>query len=143
MQFLKKVKLIQAGFAFTVVQRKGTLVEQDVFESRRRLCDIGLLQQIGVSTPGEGGARHLFQRCAAAPIGGYINKRGLERNTEERRCLCTGLLACVGLGQVKDLHGERLEEPAIVTLGNDLESIRRLSRQAHYWAKDVVADVLG
>ena len=133
------------GFAFKVAQLKGTLAEQDVFERRHRVCDIGLLQQIGVSTPRDGGARHLFQRCAAAPVEGYINKRGLERNTDGRRCLCNGLLACVGLGQVKDVHGEHLEEPAIVTLGNDLDGIRRLSRQgqAHYWARDVVADLLG
>jgi NAD(P)H-dependent flavin oxidoreductase YrpB (nitropropane dioxygenase family) len=133
------------GFAFKVVQLKATLAEQEVFEHRRRICDIGLLQQIGLSTPSDSGARHLFQRCAAAPIEGYIHKRGLKRNTEERRCLCNGLLACVGLGQVKELHGERLEEPAIVTLGDHLEGVRRLSRQGqtHYWAKDVVADILG
>ncbi|HEU5101176.1 MAG TPA: nitronate monooxygenase [Roseiflexaceae bacterium] len=133
------------GFSFKVVQLRDTLSEQDVYESRRRVCDIGLLQQVGLSKPGEDGVRTLFQRCAAAPIEGYMHKRGLERNTEERRCLCNGLLACVGLGQVKQLHGEWNEEPAIVTLGNHLDGIRRLSRQgqSHYWAKDVVADILG
>ncbi|MBK9714208.1 MAG: nitronate monooxygenase [Kouleothrix sp.] len=133
------------GFAFKVVQLKSTLAEQEVFESRRRVCDIGLLQQIGLSTPSEAGTRTIFQRCAAAPVEGYVNKRGLKRNTEDRRCLCNGLLACVGLGQVKVQHGERMEEPAIVTLGDHLGGIRRLSRQGqtHYWAKDVVADILG
>jgi NAD(P)H-dependent flavin oxidoreductase YrpB (nitropropane dioxygenase family) len=133
------------GFSFKVVQLKNTLADQEVYESRRRVCDIGLLQQVGLSKPGEDGARTLFQRCAAAPIEGYIHKRGLERNTEDRRCLCNGLLACVGLGQVKHLHGKWQEEPAIVTLGNHLDGIRRLSRQGqtHYWAKDVVADILG
>ena len=133
------------GFSFKVVQLKDTLADQEVYESRRRVCDIGLLQQVGLSKPGEDGVRTLFQRCAAAPVAGYINKRGLERNTEERRCLCNGLLACVGLGQVKHLQGEWKEEPAIVTLGNHLDGIRRLSRQGqtHYWVKDVVADILG
>ena len=122
-----------------------TLADQEVYASRQRVCDIGLLQQVGVSKPGEDGVRTLFQRCAAAPVAGYINKRGLERNTEDRRCLCNGLLACVGLGQVKRLQGEWQEEPAIVTLGNHLDGIRRLSRQGqtHYWVKDVVADILG
>ena len=89
------------GFSFKVVQLKDTLADQDVDASRQRVCDIGLLQQVGVSKPGEDGARTLFQRCAAAPIAGYMNKRGLERNTEDRRCLCNGLLACdtVGPGQ--------------------------------------------
>jgi nitronate monooxygenase len=133
------------GFAFKVVQLKATLAEQAVFESRHRVCDIGLLQQLGVSKPGDDGGRKLFQRCAAGPIEGYIHKRGLQRNTEERRCLCNGLLACVGLGQIRELHGNRMEEPAIVTLGNHLDGIRRLSRQGqtHYWVKDVVADILG
>ncbi|MFN8503529.1 MAG: nitronate monooxygenase [Kouleothrix sp.] len=133
------------GFAFKVVQLKGTLADQAVYEQRRRVCDIGLLQQIGVSTAGDDGTRTIFQRCAAAPVEGYVNKRGLRRNTEDRRCLCNGLLACVGLGQVGERHGERHEEPAIVTLGNHLDGIRRLSRQgqSHYWARDVVADMLG
>jgi nitronate monooxygenase len=133
------------GFSFKVAQLKGTLAEHQVFEARRRVCDIGLLQQVGLSKPSEDGARTIFQRCAAGPIEGYIHKRGLERNTGERRCLCNGLLSSVGLGQVKELHGEHLEEPAIVTLGNHLDGIRRLSRQGQtqYWAKDVVADILG
>ena len=50
------------GFAFKVVQLKATLSEQQVFEARRRVCDIGLLQQVGVSKPGEDGTRTLFQR---------------------------------------------------------------------------------
>jgi nitronate monooxygenase len=133
------------GFSFKVVQLHDTLSDQQIYESRRRICDIGLLQQVGLSKPGDDGVRTLFQRCAAAPVAGYMNKRGLERNTEDRRCLCNGLLACVGLGQVKQQQGEWKEEPAIVTLGNHLDGIRRLSRQGqtHYWAKDVVADILG
>lgn len=133
------------GFAFKIVQLKSTLAEQSVYEQRHRVCDIGLLQQIGISAPAADGTRRIFQRCAAGPIEGYIHKRGLQRNTEDRRCLCNGLLACVGLGQVKELHGERSEEPAIVTLGNQLDGIRRLSHQGQtqYWAADVVADILG
>jgi NAD(P)H-dependent flavin oxidoreductase YrpB (nitropropane dioxygenase family) len=133
------------GFAFKVVQLQDTLSERDVYESRRRVCDIGLLQQVGLSKPDERGVRTLFQRCPAGPIEAYINRRGLERNTEARRCLCNGLLACVGLGQVKEREGQLAEEPAIVTLGNDLDGIRRLSRQGQtrYWAKDGVVDILG
>ncbi len=32
------------GFSFKVVQLEGTLSEQEVYESRRRVCDIGILQ---------------------------------------------------------------------------------------------------
>lgn len=132
------------GFSFKVVQLAGTLAEEEVFEQRERVCDIGLLQQVGVSAPDERGTRSIFQRCAAGPVEGYLGRRGLARNAEGRRCLCNGLLACVGLGQVKLHDGQPAEEPAIVTLGDRLDGVRRLSRagQAHYWARDVVADIL-
>ena len=133
------------GFSFKVVQLDETLSEDEVYAARRRVCDIGLLQQLGLGQPDERGERALFQRCAAGPVAAYVGNRGLERNTEERRCLCNGLLACVGLGQVKEQHGAVVHEPAIVTLGDHLDGVRRLSRQGqtHYWARDVVADLLG
>lgn len=133
------------GFAFKVVQLQDTLANDDVYAGRPRICDIGMLQQRGFNKPDEDGNRTLFQRCPAGPIETYMNKRGLEHNTDERRCLCNGLLSCVGLGQVKEIHGELVEEPAIVTLGNNLDGVRRLSRQgqARYHVQDVVADILG
>ena len=133
------------GFSFKVVQLQNTLSNNDVYESRRRICDIGMLQQRGFSKPDEDGLRTLFQRCPSGPVEPYIKNRGLERNTAERRCLCNGLLASVGLGQVKEFQGDLLEEPAIVTLGNHLDGVRRLSRQgqATYHVEDVVADILG
>lgn len=143
---LVKTSLVSpTGFPFKVVQLEGTLSDGEVFQARRRTCDIGLLQQIGLTTPDEYGNRTLFQRCPAGPIAPYVERRGLERNTEERRCLCNGLLACVGLGQVRRAEDGWEEEPAIVTLGNHLDGVRRLSRQGqvHYHAQDVVFDILG
>ncbi len=133
------------GFPFKVVQLDGTLSQKEVYASRPRVCDLGLLQQRGLSKPGEDGARRLFQRCPAAPIEGFVGKRGLPINTEDRRCLCNGLLACVGLGQVSQRGGEAVEEPAIVTLGNHLDGVRRLSHQGQtpYWAEEAVFDILG
>jgi nitronate monooxygenase len=133
------------GYPFKVVQLADTLADQNVYASRPRVCDIGLLQQRGLSQADESGNRRLFQRCPAAPVDGFINKRGLQLNTKERRCLCNGLLACVGLGQVNRHGGEPVEEPAIVTLGNHLDGVRRLSHQGQttYWAEDVLVDILG
>ncbi len=98
-----------------------------------------------LSKPSADGTRSLFQRCPAAPVAGFIEKRGLQHNTEARRCLCNGLLAGVGLGQVSERKGQRVEEPAIVTLGNHLDGVRRLSSQGQstYWARDAVYDILG
>jgi nitronate monooxygenase len=133
------------GFSFKVAQIPETLSDDQTYDERRRICDIGLLQQRGLSKPDEHGERTLFHRCPAGPIESYVKNRGLERNTGERRCLCNGLLASVGLGQVKKIQGVPTEEPAIVTLGNDLDGVRRLSRQGqmHYFVADVVADILG
>ena len=133
------------GFAFKVVQLEETLSEEEVYADRRRICDIGMLQQRGFHKADEQGQRQLFQRCPAGPVQSYVKNRGLERNSDERRCLCNGLLASVGLAQVKTIGGEAVEEPAIVTLGNHLDGIRRLSRQGQtpYFVADVVADILG
>jgi hypothetical protein len=48
-------------------------------------------------------------------------------------------MAGVGLSQIKHLHGEWQEEPAVVTLGNHLDGIGRLSRQGqtHYWVNEM------
>ena len=142
---MKTTLFSPTGFSFKVVQIEGTLSEPEVYDNRRRVCDLGILQQIGLSKPDEAGTRALFQRCAAGPIESYVSNRGLARNTDERHCLCNGLLSCVGLGQVKEQHGELYEEPAIVTLGNRLDGVRRLSRngQFHYWENDGVVDILG
>ena len=129
------------GFPFKVAQLDGTLADDAVYQTRNRLCDIGLLQQRGLSKPDENGKRKLFHRCSAAPVESFVNKRGLPHNTISRRCLCNGLLSTVGLGQVKNQR----EEPAIVTIGNHLDSVRRLSHQGQhpYWVRDVVEDLLG
>jgi nitronate monooxygenase len=132
------------GFPFKVVQLDDTLANQEIYAARMRVCDIGLLQQRGLGKPAEDGTRRLFQRCPAAPLDDFVSKRGLPLNAADRRCLCNGLLACVGLGQSGIKDGVRGEEPAIVTLGNHLDGIRRLSRngQTSYWVHDVVTDIL-
>ena len=129
------------GYPFKVAQLKGTLAEEAVYQNRTRLCDLGFLQQRGFSKPGPDGNRDLFQRCPAGPLMDFTRKRGLSFNSEGKRCLCNGLLAAVGLGQTHPSSGI---EPAIVTIGNDLDSVRRLSRQGQvtYWACDVVRDLL-
>jgi len=133
------------GFPFKVVQLPGTLAEEEVYNARRRVCDIGLLAQRGLDKAGEDGSRKLFERCPAAPMEGYLKKRGLPFNAEGRRCLCNGLLSAIGLGQVVGKNGLLAEEPAIITLGNNLEGVRRLSRrgQSPYYVHDVVEDILG
>lgn len=134
------------GFSFKVAQLEGTLSETQVFENRHRVCDIGFLYQLGFSKPDENGMRKLFHRCPAGPIDSFVNKRGLARNTDERRCLCNGLYSAAGLGQViQNSNGKISEEPAIVTMGNNLQDVRQLSRQGQtpYWVSDAVEYICG
>jgi NAD(P)H-dependent flavin oxidoreductase YrpB (nitropropane dioxygenase family) len=132
------------GFPFKVAQLNNTLSEETVYQGRPRVCDLGMLEQRGLTKADAAGVRHLFQRCPAAPVQGFVEKRGLPLNADGKRCLCNGLLACVGLGQVSERKGEVFEEPAIVTLGNHLDGVRRISHngQTPYWAADVVNDIL-
>ncbi len=140
-ELVKTTLFSPTGFPFKVVQLDDTLANDNVYAARPRVCDIGLLQQRGLSKPDANGKRQLFQRCSAAPVEGFVKKRGLPQNTESRRCLCNGLLSTVGLAQGTNLK----EEPAIVTLGNHLDGIRRLSHQGQnpYWVRDIVQDLLG
>jgi NAD(P)H-dependent flavin oxidoreductase YrpB (nitropropane dioxygenase family) len=133
------------GYPFKVVQLPETLADNQVFSDRRRICDIGLLQQRGLTKADEAGERRIFHRCPAGPLDAFIRDRGLPPNAEGKRCLCNGLLATVGLGQVLTRDGVTSEEPAIVTLGNHIEGVRKLSSngQTVYWAKDAVEDILG
>jgi len=129
------------GYPFKVAQLKGTLAEEPVYESRTRICDLGFLQQRGFSKPDSAGNREVFQRCPAGPLADFTRKRGLPFNADRKRCLCNGLLAAVGLGQISPSSGA---EPAIVTLGKNLDGVRSLFRhgQVTYWACDVVNDLL-
>ena len=133
------------GYPFKVVQLKGTLAEEAVYASRKRVCDIALLQQRGLDKADANGNRRILQRCPAGPLDAFVRDRGLPQNAEGKRCLCNGLLSTVGLAQALTRDGATTFEPAIVTLGNHLEGVRRLSSNGQwvYWAKDAVDDILG
>lgn len=109
------------GFPFKVAQLPGTLSDKTVYQARKRVCDIGLLQANYV-TP-DGG---LGYRCPAEPVDEFVRKGGRIQNTVGRGCLCNGLLAATGLPQVR---AEGCVEPAIVTLGDDFQTARELLAQ--------------
>ncbi len=109
------------GFPFKVAQLPGTLADKTVYQARKRVCDIGLLQANYV-TP-DGG---LGYRCPAEPVDEFVRKGGRVQNTVGRGCLCNGLLAATGLPQVR---AGGYTEPAIVTLGEDFRTARELLTQ--------------
>ena len=108
------------GFPFKVAQLSGTASEQGVYDERPRLCDLSYLRTPYLNEDGDIG-----YRCPGEPVHMYVRKGGAIEDTVGRKCLCNALTANVGLGQTR---GDGFSEPALVTLGIDLESAHALAR---------------
>ena len=124
-------------FPFKVAQVPGTLSDAEVYERRTRLCDLSYLR-----TPYVDAGGGIGYRCASEPVHMYARKGGSTAETVGRACLCNALTANVGLGQTRR---DGYVEPALVTLGADLEGAAALAR-AHpggWTAAEAVAWLLG
>ncbi len=106
------------GFPFKVAQIPGTISDPEIYQKRKRVCDIGLLQANYVAPDGGLGCR-----CPAESVEGFVAKGGRVQNTVGRGCLCNALLAACGLPQVR---ADGYVEPPIVTLGEDFKTVREL-----------------
>ncbi|MDJ0961796.1 MAG: nitronate monooxygenase [Acidimicrobiia bacterium] len=129
------------GFPFRIVQVEGTLSDENVYEDRRRVCDLGVLRMPYKTDNGSIG-----YRCPAEPTRAYSDiKGGRAANTDGRLCLCNGLLASAGLAQNRAKNG--YEEPALVTAGSDFSGVRELMERhpsdEFYTAADVIDYVSG
>jgi NAD(P)H-dependent flavin oxidoreductase YrpB (nitropropane dioxygenase family) len=124
------------GFPFKVVTLEGTLSQDEVVDERERRCDLGYLREVYVAPGGR-----LGYRCPAEPVEDYVRKGGDLSDTVGRKCICNGLTSTIGLGQRR----QGVEEPPIVTAGNDLQELGRMLRpdRRTYSAADVVAYLLG
>lgn len=127
-----------SGFPFQVVQLKGSLSEQCVYESRERICNVGHLTQAYQKDEREGGG--IGFRCPAEPIDAFVKKGGTKAETDGKVCLCNGLGAAAGHGHLARSGGE----PIIVTLGKDLGFYNRLAvhPDGSYSAEEVVRTIL-
>lgn len=119
------------GFPFKVITTKTSVTHPDIAKKRKRICDLGYLRQMYV-VKGE----KVGYRCASEPIDQYVNKGGKVEATEGRHCLCNGLMATIGLAQLR----ENGEEPPVITSGDDFTFLDRMTdgKSAHYSAVDVV-----
>ncbi|MCF7686933.1 MAG: nitronate monooxygenase [Cephaloticoccus sp.] len=119
------------GFPFKVADVTGSISEITTYTDRERICDLGYLRQAYLREDGTVG-----YRCAGEPVDDYVRKGGDLADTVGRKCLCNGLMATVGLGQVR--HGT--PEPAIVTAGNEVADLARLvpAGADRYSAADVL-----
>ncbi len=125
------------GFPFKVAQLEGTHSEQEVYESRPRICDLGFLREAYRTEEGSIG-----YRCPAEPLSVYLAKGGKAEDSAGRKCICNGLVANIGYPQVR--NGQRVER-GIITAGDDLNSVAQFlpaGRDA-YGVADVIARLLG
>lgn len=115
------------GFPFKVAELAGTISEPTVYAQRPRLCDLSYLRQ-----PFEREDGVIGYRCASEPVHMYLKKGGSEADTVDRKCLCNGLMANIGLGQHRK---DGYVEDMIVTLGQDLAGARELiERHPEGWS---------
>ncbi|GEM49283.1 nitronate monooxygenase [Deinococcus cellulosilyticus] len=125
-------RLSPTGFPFKSVQLQGTLSDPEVYDQRKRICDLGYLRQAYITPEGK-----LGFRCAAEPVDLYLSKGGKLEDTVGRKCLCNTLFASVGFPQVR--KGGQVEAP-LLTAGDDLAHLRPfLDRYGvNYSARDVL-----
>lgn len=117
------------GFPFQVVQVSGSLSNEEIYNGRERVCNLGGLVRLKEMENGE-----LVGLCPAEPLLTYKKKGGDSKDTEGAICLCNGLASAVGYAQ----EGE----PPIFTLGKDVATVKILSTgspNGSYSAEEVVA----
>jgi NAD(P)H-dependent flavin oxidoreductase YrpB (nitropropane dioxygenase family) len=121
------------GYPFKVVEWPADPAK---VTPRERICDLGYLRVAYHEPDGTIG-----YRCASEPEDQYLKKGGALAETIGRQCLCNGLMANIGLAQVRD-EG-RLETP-LLTSGDDLKLIAGfLKGRTSYSAADVLEALLG
>jgi nitronate monooxygenase len=124
------------GFPFKVAQLEGTSSAFQIYQERKRVCDLGYLRE-----PYAVGDDKIGYRCSAEPVENYVAKGGKIEDTVGRKCLCNALLANVGHAQARK---DDTVEPALVTVGDDLNSIADFIKPGRdsYSAADVVENLL-
>jgi nitronate monooxygenase len=124
------------GFPFKVLQLPGTLSDPRNYARRERNCDLGYLRHVYRKEDGTPG-----YRCPAEPADDFVRKGGTAAEAEGRKCLCNGLLANIGLGQIRS---ETASELPLVTAGDHVRYISRFLKPGgnSYPASEVIRQLL-
>jgi hypothetical protein len=114
----------------------GTLSEAEQYAARTRICDLGYLRHLYRKPDGT-----LGYRCPAEPVDDYVKKGGTVADAQGRKCLCNGLVANIGLNQVRSNSEEEL---ALMTAGDDVAQVARFLKPGcdTYTAADVMRCLL-
>ena len=96
------------GFPFKILRLKDTIFEQELYDSRKRVCSLGYLREIVWLDD------KIVFRCAAEPVSDFCRKAGVEIETIGCVCICAGLCATADA---------RAGEIPLVTAGDDLSPV--------------------
>ena len=101
-----------------------------------RACDLGYLRTVYAKDDGT-----LGYRCPAGPRKPFLSKGGSAEEAEGKHCLCNGLLATIGLGQIR--RGTPVQP--LVTWGDDMRFLDPIlgSEKSSYSAGEVLDYLLG
>lgn len=121
------------GFPFKVADIAGTLSDDELYNKRQRVCNLGYLRSAYEKEDGTIG-----YRCAAEPVEMYVKKGGKQENTKGRKCLCNALMAAAGY-PLTCKSGE--EEKPLVTMGDDYKSV--ITKPYGYTAQEVIKEIIG
>ena len=125
------IRASSTGYPFKVADVPGTLSDETVYDDRARVCDLGYLRDAYMKDDGSIG-----YRCPSEPVDQFVNKGGEPVDTGHRTCLCNGLMATAGFGQIR--RGG-VHEPPIVTSGDVTNQIEEmLVGRDDYGAVDVI-----
>lgn len=125
------------GFPFKILSLPNSLCEASVYEQRDRVCDLGYLRHAYKRDDGS-----LGWRCPSEPVEAYVRKGGDAADTSGRKCVCNGLMANIGIGQLR--RDGRSELP-LVTSGDAVTEIGRFlptPDATSYSADDVITHLL-
>jgi nitronate monooxygenase len=122
------------GFPFKVAQLEGTSSAFNIYQERKRVCDLGYLRE--PYAPSEG---KIAYRCSAEPVDNYVAKGGKIEDTVGRKCLCNALMANIGHEQVRK---DGSVEPPLITVGDDLNTIAQYLEPGQDSATHVVETLL-
>ena len=112
------IKASPTSFPIKIAKLDGHTSTEEGFTARPKLCDLGYLREPVISSSG----RTLY-RCPSEPEEEFLKKGGAPEEIEGRKCLCNGLMANIGLAQVRR---DGYVEAPIVTLGSDVEGAKTL-----------------
>ena len=118
MRVLTDASASPTGFPFKVIQSDRTLSNENLYEKRTRICDLGYLRTMYQREKGGIG-----YRCPAEPLDNYEFKSGQVEQAQGSKCLCNALMADIGLGQ---LRPDGRTEISLLTFGSDLDGPRSM-----------------